>query len=203
MENRENGMHRENNPYGYDKNVAGQMPSNPGNNHHHAGGAANKPVGAPRVPAPARMPKARALELAGTLKRSLIVVSLATFASFSGLAAYHQAHASGTVGPTNNPQTSASANANTTTANCSAPTNNNSNSFFKHEGDDHFHQEGGDDHYEHEGDEHGGDDDNGEHHAAPTATTNQSGCTTNTTSGPTGGPNTAPPSTPVSGTRVS
>src|SRR5438552_1715448 len=40
--------------------------------------------------APARMPKARALALAYTFKKWLIVASLASFGTFSGLIAYHQ-----------------------------------------------------------------------------------------------------------------
>ncbi|HVB22911.1 MAG TPA: hypothetical protein VNG51_13290 [Ktedonobacteraceae bacterium] len=36
------------------------------------------------------MPKARALALVNTLKKSLVVAALATFVSFSGLAAFHQ-----------------------------------------------------------------------------------------------------------------
>jgi hypothetical protein len=39
---------------------------------------------------PKPMPKARALALVNTLKKSLVVASLAAFVSFGGLAAFHQ-----------------------------------------------------------------------------------------------------------------
>ena len=45
-----------------------------------------------------RMPKARALELAGIFKKRLIVASLALFALLSGLVAYHQVGASANQG---------------------------------------------------------------------------------------------------------
>jgi hypothetical protein len=47
-------------------------------------GTTQKPKG------PKPMAKARALALVNTLKKSLVVASLATFVSFSGLAAFHQ-----------------------------------------------------------------------------------------------------------------
>ncbi|MEO8973496.1 MAG: hypothetical protein ABI406_18060, partial [Ktedonobacteraceae bacterium] len=42
------------------------------------------------APKPKPMPKIRALALVNTLKKSLVVASLAAFVSFGGLAAFHQ-----------------------------------------------------------------------------------------------------------------
>lgn len=53
-------------------------------------GATQKPKG------PKPMPKARALALVNTLKKSLVVASLAAFVSFGGLAAFHQVGATAT-----------------------------------------------------------------------------------------------------------
>jgi hypothetical protein len=50
------------------------------------GAVSQKPVQAKPKP----MPKARALALVNTLKKSLVVASLAAFVSFGGLAAFHQ-----------------------------------------------------------------------------------------------------------------
>lgn len=44
----------------------------------------------PEQAKPKPMPKARALALVNTLKKSLVVASLAAFVSFGGLAAFHQ-----------------------------------------------------------------------------------------------------------------
>ena len=44
----------------------------------------------PKQAKPKPMPKARALALVNTLKKSLVVASLAAFVSFGGLAAFHQ-----------------------------------------------------------------------------------------------------------------
>lgn len=44
----------------------------------------------PKQVKPKPMPKARALALVNTLKKSLVVASLAAFVSFGGLAAFHQ-----------------------------------------------------------------------------------------------------------------
>ena len=80
-------------PY-YENNPA---PGRPGNSSTTQQSGGPQQPGAPgRVKPPARMPKARALELVSTFKRGLIVVSLTAFASFSGLVAFHQIGMSGT-----------------------------------------------------------------------------------------------------------
>lgn len=100
------------NPHEYDKSISWQTPQH----QQYTGGypAYQQPAGSysiyqqpealqtqrPGQPGrgtqpkpPARMPKARALALAQALKRGFVVVSLAVFALFSGLVAYHQAGA--------------------------------------------------------------------------------------------------------------
>lgn len=135
----------ENNPYEYDKRVAWQMPQNQPYNNTYPGAYINQPPGAaqalrqqqvpqtrqePRMqqtrgaktPPPARMPKARAVALTRLFKKGLVVMSLATFASFSGLVAYHQL------------STTSSQKTSTTTT--SSSTQKNNNTFFNQQGDD-------------------------------------------------------------------
>ncbi len=100
----------------YDKNREWSIPpqqaynnSYPGYTNPYPGMYINQPPGAPqalqarqaverraqsKTPSPARMPKAKALALVGLFKKSLVVMSLAAFASFSGLVAYHQINSS-------------------------------------------------------------------------------------------------------------
>jgi hypothetical protein len=130
----------ENNPYEYDQRAAWQMPQHqPYNTNTYPGAYINQPPGAAQAqrtqqapktqqtpgrraqtPPPARMPKARAVALTRLLKKGLVVMSLATFASFSGLVAYHQ------LSSTSSQKTS------TTTA--SSSTQNKNNTFFKQQG---------------------------------------------------------------------
>ena len=77
----------------------------------------------------ARMPKAQAVALALTLKRWLLVVSLAGFASLSGLVAYHQ------TGATTSQKSSSSTQA-TPTATSSSQQDN--NSFFNQQDGNNF-----------------------------------------------------------------
>jgi hypothetical protein len=77
----------------------------------------------------ARMPKAQAVALARTLKRWLLVVSLAGFASLSGLVAYHQAGA--TTSQKSSPSTQA-----TPTATSSSQQDD--NSFFNQQNGNNF-----------------------------------------------------------------
>lgn len=124
----------ENNPYGYDKSRTWSMSQNQPYTTNYPGVSLNQQPGAPQAArvaqtrgdkrqksAPVRMPKERALALVGLFKRALVVMSLATFASFSGLVAYHQV-------------TTASASTSTTT---STPEHKH-HAFFNQQGDDHF-----------------------------------------------------------------
>ena len=72
---------------------------------------------------PKAMPKARALALANTFKKWLVVASIIGFGTFSGLTAYHQ------VGTTATTTSSTSSQTSTTTS-----SSQNSNGFFKQQG---------------------------------------------------------------------
>lgn len=76
--------------------------------------------------APEKMPKARALALAGTLKRWLVVASIVGFGTFSGLAALHQ------VGTTASQSTKTSSGSSTTST--SSSSSQSSNSFLNQGG---------------------------------------------------------------------
>ena len=75
--------------------------------------------------APERMPKARALALVRTLKKWLVIASLASFVTFSGLVAYHQVAT-----PTNQTNQSSSGS--------SQATSSSSNGFFNSQGGNNF-----------------------------------------------------------------
>jgi hypothetical protein len=77
--------------------------------------------------APEKMPKARALALARTLKKWLAVASIVGFGTFSGLVALHQ------VGTTTNQSTHTSSKSSQTTS-TSSSTSQNSNNFLKQQG---------------------------------------------------------------------
>jgi hypothetical protein len=77
---------------------------------------------------PERMPKARALALARTLKKGLVIASLVSFGAFSGLVAYHQ------VGTTANHTSSGSSQA----MPVSTSSSQNSNGFFNQQGGNNF-----------------------------------------------------------------
>lgn len=125
----------ENNPYGYNQRMPGQRPQQQTYNTVYPGVYINQPPGAPQAyqarqvqkmtAAPgARMPKERALALARLLKRSLIVASVATFASFSGLVAYYQINTS--------------SNQKSTTSTTTSTQQQNTNPFFNQQGDNHL-----------------------------------------------------------------
>jgi len=78
-----------------------------------------------------RMPKARALALARTLKKWLVIASLAGFGTFSGLVAYHQVGTTAT-------STKSGSSQKTVSATPSSSQNSNSNSFFKQQGGNNF-----------------------------------------------------------------
>lgn len=79
-----------------------------------------------RLSAPEKMPKARALAVAQSLKRWLVVASMVGFGTFSGLAALHQ------VGTTASQSTKSSSGSSTTST--SSSSSQNSNSFFNQGG---------------------------------------------------------------------
>ncbi len=79
---------------------------------------------------PERMPKARALALARTLKKGLVIASLVSFGAFSGLVAYHQ------VGTTTTANHTSSGSSQATPASTSSPQN--SNGFFNQQGGNNF-----------------------------------------------------------------
>ncbi len=74
-----------------------------------------------------KMPKARALALANTLKRWLAVASIVSFGTISGLVAFHQV---GTAASQSAQSSSGSSNTNST----SSSSSQNSNSFFNQQG---------------------------------------------------------------------
>ena len=94
-----------------------QLPGsqNPGLTQHGAGQT-------PR--APETMPRARALALANTLKRWLVIASIVGFGAFGGLVAFHQA------GTTASQTSSASSKTNST----SSSSSQNSNNFLNQQG---------------------------------------------------------------------
>lgn len=122
----------ENHPYGHNQRIPGQMPRQQLYNTIYPGMYVNQPPGAPVVrqaqqtskSTPARMPKDRALALARLFKKALAVASIATFASLSGIVAFHQANAS----------TSQKSATSTTTSS----QEENNNPFFNQQGDDHL-----------------------------------------------------------------
>ncbi|HEY0755631.1 MAG TPA: hypothetical protein VGD98_16860 [Ktedonobacteraceae bacterium] len=114
----------ENNPYRYDPKIARQMPRQHTYNSTYSDLYVNNLPGAPQAhqaqantskrsaqaPVPARMPKVRALALARLFKQALVVTSLAAFASFSGLVAYHQINTSSSQKSTTSPKTTSQQN---------------------------------------------------------------------------------------------
>ena len=79
-----------------------------------------------------RMPKARALALVRTLKKWLVIASLASFSIFSALVAYHQ------VATTATSTKSGESKQTTVSATSSSSQNSNSNSFFMQQGGNNF-----------------------------------------------------------------
>src|SRR5207245_1387760 len=79
---------------------------------------------------PERMPKPRTLALVRKFKQWLVVTSLVSFGTFSGLAAYHQVNATTTASQTS------SVSSQTTPASTSS--SQRSNSFFNQQGSNNF-----------------------------------------------------------------
>ena len=92
----------------------GQQLSRPQNQRLSQHGVSQKPR------APEKMPKARALALAKTLKRGLVVASIVGFGTFSGLVALHQ------VGTTASQSTKTSSGSSTNSTSNSSSQNSNS-----------------------------------------------------------------------------
>src|SRR3989442_12276633 len=90
----------------------------------------------PKPPRP--MPKARALALARTFKKWLVIASLVSFGTFSGLAAFHQVGTTTTQASSassqKTPTTTASAQKTTTTT----ASSQNSSSFLNQQGGNNF-----------------------------------------------------------------
>ena len=138
----------ETNPYEYDRTV----PWVPQQNQRYDGRyftprTTQQPVGAARIAqviapsppgvargpkprSPERMPKARALALARTLKKWITIASIVCFGTFSGLVALHQV---GTTASHTNQSSSKSSQAATATA-----TPSSSNGFFDQQGGNNF-----------------------------------------------------------------
>lgn len=121
----------ETNPYEYDRTV----PWIPQQNQRPVGAqfiAPSPQVGAqfiapsraPKPKSPERMPKARALALARTLKKWLVIASFVSFGTLSGLVAFHQ------VGTTTSHTTQSSSKS----SQAATATPSSSNGFFNQQG---------------------------------------------------------------------
>jgi hypothetical protein len=93
-------------------------------------GLAQRGVGQKSKP-PERMPKARALALVRTFKKWLVVASVVSFGTFSGLAAFHQV--STTTSKATNTSSGTSQKTSTTTSSSQS-----SNSFLNQQGSNNF-----------------------------------------------------------------
>lgn len=91
--------------------------------------------------APERMSKARALNLVRGFKKGIVVASILSFASFSGLAAYHQAitTSSKTSSSTQTTPTSGSSSKNSSSSSTSSSsTTSSSSGYFNQQGSSNF-----------------------------------------------------------------
>ena len=79
--------------------------------------------------APEKMPKARALALANTLKRWLAIASIVGFGTFGGLVALHQVSSTTTTS-----QSTQTSSGSSSTNSSSSSSSQNSNSFFNQQG---------------------------------------------------------------------
>lgn len=130
----------ETNPYQYDTT----LPWMPQQNQVYAGEGVTQQAGQQRLPRPQnqglpqrgagqkpgaaeKMPKARALALANTLKRWLAVASIVGFGTISGLVAFHQ------VGTTTSQSTQSSSGSSKTNS-TSSSSSQNSNNFLNQQG---------------------------------------------------------------------
>ena len=94
--------------------------------------------------APERMSKARALALVRKFKKVLVVASIMSFGSFSGLAAYHQAITTTSQASSSTHTTGSSSNSSSSTSNSSSSSSSSSNtssssgSYFNQQGSSNF-----------------------------------------------------------------
>lgn len=91
--------------------------------------------------APDRMSKARALALVRKFKKVLVVASIVSFGSFSGLAAYHQVITTTSQASSNTHATGSSSNSSSSTSNSSSSSSNTSSSsgsYFNQQGGSNF-----------------------------------------------------------------
>src|SRR5258708_11925463 len=95
-------------------------------------GLAQRGVGQKSKP-PERMPKARALALVRTFKKWLVVASVVSFGTFSGLAAFHQVSTTTTTSQTTKTSSGTSQKTSTTTSSSQS-----SNSFLNQQGSNNF-----------------------------------------------------------------
>ncbi len=141
------------NPYEYDRTVpwipqqnqafagrdiaarTAQQPSQLQNSRPPQKGAVQKPR------QPERMSKARVLALVRSFKKWLVVASIVTFGSFSGLVAYHQVsttainHTSSGSSQSTSSSSSSSSNSSSSSSNSS---NSSSNGYFNQQGSSNF-----------------------------------------------------------------
>ena len=91
--------------------------------------------------APERMPKARALALVRKFKKVLVVASIVSFGSFSGLAAYHQAITTTSQASSSTHATGSSSNStsnSSSSSSSSSSTSSSSGSYFNQQGNSNF-----------------------------------------------------------------
>lgn len=137
----------ETNPYQYD-NYVRTVPRVPQQNQYSEGRYVTAPTsqqrsavlpnqrlqqrgGAHSPKSAERMPKARALALARTLKKWLVIASLVSFGTFSGLVAYHQVATAAT-------STKSGESKQKTVSATPSSSQNSNNSFFKQQGGNNF-----------------------------------------------------------------
>jgi hypothetical protein len=142
------------NPYEYDRTVPwipqqnqafasrdiaarpGQQPSQLQNARPQQKGGVQKPR------QPERMSKVRALSLARAFKKWLVVASIVTFGSFSGLVAYHQVSTTAVSNTSSGSSQSTSASGSSTTSSSSSASssssNSSSNGYFNQQGSSNF-----------------------------------------------------------------
>jgi hypothetical protein len=136
------------NPYEYDRTVSwipqqnqafasrdlaahpGQQPPQLQNSRPQQKGGVQKPK------QPERMSKARALGLVRSFKKWLVVASIVTFGSFSGLVAYHQIGTTA-INPTSS-GSSQSTSSSSSSSNSSNSSNSSSNGYFNQQGGSNF-----------------------------------------------------------------
>ena len=87
---------------------------------------------------PERMSKARALSLARAFKKSLVVASIVTFGSLSGLVAYHQVGTTAVSNTSSGSSQSTPASSSSTSSSNSSASSSSSNGYFNQQGSSNF-----------------------------------------------------------------